>query len=91
MSTRAITIAGFAAIITALIVLEIAGRRPANRIPMLGEWLGYVMRPRTGRALILLGWLWLGWHYFARLTVLPGADRLARHRPRRQLSLSYAA
>ena len=35
-------------------------------MPSLGEWLGYLMRARAGRALILLGWLWLGWHYFAR-------------------------
>ncbi len=71
MSTRAITIAGFIVIIAALVVLEIIGRRPASRIPTAGEWLGYLMRPRAGRALILLGWLWLGWHYFARLTRAP--------------------
>jgi hypothetical protein len=72
MSTRAITIAGFIAVIGALVMLEFVGRRPGSRIPTLGEWLGYVMRSRTGRALILLGWLWLGWHYFARLLNLPG-------------------
>ncbi len=66
MSTRAISISGFAAVIAALVVLEILGRRKTNSIPSLSEWLGYVMRPRSGRALILLGWLWLGWHYFAR-------------------------
>jgi hypothetical protein len=66
MSTRAITIIGFVVIIGAMVVLEILARRPSSRIPTLGEWLGYVMRPRVGRALILLGWLWLGWHYFAR-------------------------
>jgi len=66
MSTRAITIVGFVVIIAALVLLEILGRRPSSRIPTLGQWLGYVMRPRGGRALILLGWLWLGWHYFAR-------------------------
>ena len=52
--------------ITALVTLEVLGRRKIGRIPTLGEWLGYVMRPRAGRALILAGWLWLGWHYFAR-------------------------
>jgi hypothetical protein len=89
MSTRAITIAGFAAVITALIVLEIVGRRPASRIPTLGEWLGYVMRPRSGRALVLLGWLWLGWHYFARLTVLPIPGRRAKdHSGQERPSLS---
>jgi Family of unknown function (DUF6186) len=96
MSTRAITVAGFVAIIAALVVLELLGRRPASRIPTVGEWLGYVMRPRTGRALILLGWVWLGWHYFARLARRP-EDRAARpaqlapDRTHRQLSLSYAA
>jgi len=64
--TRAITIAGFAAVIGALVMLEFLARREGSRIPTLGEWLGYVMRPRAGRLLILLGWLWLGWHYFSR-------------------------
>jgi hypothetical protein len=66
MTTRAITIIGFSAVIAALIVLEMLGRRKTNKIPTLGEWLGYVMRPRAGRALVLLGWLWLGWHFFSR-------------------------
>jgi hypothetical protein len=66
VTTRAITITGFAAAIAALVALEILGRRKIGRIPTLSEWLGYVMRPRSGRALILAGWLWLGWHFFAR-------------------------
>jgi hypothetical protein len=24
------------------------------------------MRPKLGRVLVLVGWWWLGWHYFAR-------------------------
>jgi hypothetical protein len=98
VTTRAITIAGFIAIIAALVALEVISRRPTSRVPPLGEWLGYVMRPRAGRALVLLGWLWLGWHYFARLArgalALPSAaaspERLAPHLTDRQLSLSYA-
>jgi hypothetical protein len=66
MATRVITIIGFACVITALFALEIIGRRRTTRVPTLGEWLGYLMRARAGRAGILLGWLWLGWHYFAR-------------------------
>jgi len=66
MVTRILTIIGFAALILALFVLEFLGRRKGSRIPTLGEWLGYLMRSKTGRALILLGWLWLGWHYFSR-------------------------
>jgi Family of unknown function (DUF6186) len=64
--TRIVTIIGFAGVIAALVALEIIGRRRTTRVPTLGEWLGYLMRARAGRALILLGWLWLGWHYFAR-------------------------
>lgn len=66
MTTRLITAAGFALLLGALAVLEALARRPGSRIPTAGQWLGYLMRPRAGRALILLGWLWLGWHYFAR-------------------------
>ncbi len=66
MVTRVVTIAGFAIVILALFVLEFLGRRKNSRIPTLGQWLGFVMRNRVGRFLILLGWLWLGWHYFAR-------------------------
>jgi hypothetical protein len=66
MSDQAITVIGFIAIIAALVVLEILARRKVGRIPTIGAWLGFVMRRPLGRALILAGWLWLGWHYFAR-------------------------
>jgi hypothetical protein len=66
MTSRVITAVGFGVIIAVLVLLEVLGRRRTNKIPTTGEWLGYVMRPRAGRALVLLGWLWLGWHYFAR-------------------------
>lgn len=66
MVTRVITIIGFSAVIAGIVILEIIARRPGTRIPTLGEWLGFLMRPKAGRAIILLGWLWLGWHYFAR-------------------------
>jgi Family of unknown function (DUF6186) len=64
--TRVITIAGFAILVTAMVVLEILARRPGSRIPTIGQWLGYLMRMKIGRVLVLLGWWWLGWHYFAR-------------------------
>jgi Family of unknown function (DUF6186) len=64
--TRGVTIAGFIVIVAAMILLELHARRPGSRVPTVGEWLGYLMRPRAGRVLVLLGWWWLGWHYFAR-------------------------
>jgi hypothetical protein len=64
--TRGATIAGFVLVIAAICALEVLARRPGSRIPTIGEWLGYLMRPKIGRVLVLLGWWWLGWHYFAR-------------------------
>ncbi len=66
LSTRGVTITGFVLVIAAILTLEVLGRRPGSRIPTIGEWLGYLMRPKIGRVLVLLGWWWLGWHYFAR-------------------------
>ena len=66
MTTRVLTIAGFACVIAFMVALEYLGRRPGSRIPALGEWLGHIMRRPAGRVLVLCGWLWLGWHYFAR-------------------------
>jgi hypothetical protein len=64
--SRSITIIGFALLISAMAGLEFAARRGISGIPTVGQWLGYLMRSRAGRALVLLGWWWLGWHYFAR-------------------------
>ena len=66
MITRVLSIIGFTVVVGGLFTLEFLGRRRTNRIPTVGEWLGWIMRRPVGRILILLGWLWLGWHYFAR-------------------------
>lgn len=66
LSAHWITLAGFVAVIAAMFVLEFLARRPGSKIPTVGQWFGYLMRPRAGRVLVLLGWWWLGWHYFAR-------------------------
>ena len=39
MTTRVITIIGFACVIIALLALDLVGRRPGSRVPTLGEWL----------------------------------------------------
>jgi hypothetical protein len=78
--TRVLTIMGFCAVILALFVLEFLARREGSRIPTLGQWLGYVMRPWAGRLMILLGWLWLGWHFFSRLLLIPFTADSARKR-----------
>ena len=54
--SRSITIIGFALLISAMAGLEFAARRGISGIPTVGQWLGYLMRSRAGRALVLLGW-----------------------------------
>ena len=50
--TRAITIIGFVLLVVAMIVLEILARRPGSLgIPAVGQWLGYLMRPKLGLVL----------------------------------------
>ena len=66
MSTHVVTVIGYACVIGLLGVLEALAHRRGSRIPKLGEWFGYMMSTRAGRVLVLLGWGWLGWHFFAR-------------------------
>jgi hypothetical protein len=81
--TRVLTIIGFCAVILALFLLECLARREGSRIPTLGQWLGYVMRPRAGRLLVLLGW-----HFFSRLLLLPVTADSARKRSARKRGFS---
>jgi hypothetical protein len=39
-------------VIAAMFALEFLARRPGSRIPTVGQWLGYLMRPRIGRVLV---------------------------------------
>ncbi|MQA98086.1 MAG: hypothetical protein GEV11_27045 [Streptosporangiales bacterium] len=67
MTTYTITVLGFAALAIGVVVLELLARlRPEVGVPSAGECLGYLMRTRAGRVLVLLGWWWTGWHFFAR-------------------------
>ena len=66
MSGRDWTVAGFAAVGVALLVLNFYGRRPGARVPSFGAMCGFVMRDRWGRVGVLLTWWWLGWHFLAR-------------------------
>ena len=66
MNTHNLTVAGFAAILAALVLVDALGRRPNSRIPTLSDLLAYVMRSWPGRVGVLFFWWWLGWHFIAR-------------------------
>jgi len=65
VSSRAVTFAGFAAIVAVAVAWELVS---ALRFPnmTLGRVVRWAMRARTARLVFLAFWIWLGWHLFAR-------------------------
>ena len=69
---RGITLAGFVVLAAALVALELAARqaRKKHRVrrPLtFSEFVVAVVRLSVLRWPLLVGWLWLGWHLFARV------------------------
>lgn len=58
--TRAVTLAGFALIAVAAVLLELTARHRGRAT--LADTIA-----RAPRLLVLTTWLWLGWHLFARV------------------------
>jgi hypothetical protein len=44
-------------------VIALASR---GRLPTMGALFGVITAGPLRRAVVLLGWMWLGWHAFAR-------------------------
>jgi hypothetical protein len=63
--TRNLTLAGYAVLGAAGLAYELASRL-RHRTPTLGQAMLILTRRPVPRALVLLGWLWLGWHLFVR-------------------------
>lgn len=65
MSSHAVTLWGYLALVMAGAVVELAARRRGSRVPTLGVVLGRIMSTRTGRLAVMAGWAWIGLHFFA--------------------------
>lgn len=65
MSWHLITISGYLVVLVAGIALVVASHLPDSVVPTFGAVMSRVMRTRSGRIAVLVGWLWLGMHYFA--------------------------
>ena len=61
-----VTVLGYLALAGAVAGLEIFARRPGTPVPTAADCLAYLTRSPVGRAVTLLAWLWVGWHFFAR-------------------------
>lgn len=68
---RGITLAGYVAIAAALVLQEVSARRAMRkrrpRRPLTFAELVSLVRLGYLRWLLLAGWLWMGWHLFARV------------------------
>jgi Family of unknown function (DUF6186) len=64
MSLRDTTIIGFVLIGCATMVLVVAGRLGLIARPV--AVMDALLTRRTVRVLIVLAWLWLGWHFLVR-------------------------
>ncbi|HEY5252260.1 MAG TPA: DUF6186 family protein [Acidimicrobiales bacterium] len=51
---------------TTLLVGQMAAVMTGGRLPGLGRLVRRVSASRSSRGLVILGWMWLGWHAFAR-------------------------
>jgi Family of unknown function (DUF6186) len=65
VSSHAITIAGYVAVLTGIVLLQVLAARTRIPVPSLGELLTRAMRTRTGRVGVLVAWAWIGLHFFA--------------------------
>lgn len=63
--SRAVTLAGYAVLAAAVGGYQLLGLL-RRRTPTLGKALAPVTASRTGRLILLAGWLWIGWHIFVR-------------------------
>ena len=67
--SRTITLAGYCLFAAGLIGLQLASV-VTGRTPTIGAVVSMIARRRSGRWLLLAGWLWVGWHLFVRSHVV---------------------
>ena len=65
MNWRVLTVSGYLVVLISAIALVVASHLPNSTIPTFGTLMSRIMRTRSGRIAVLVGWLWLGMHFFA--------------------------
>ncbi len=64
--TRSLALAIWATLAFLLAGCEVLSLLTGRRFAGLLELTRRVTRPLAGRVVLLAGWMWLGWHLFAR-------------------------
>ncbi len=60
----AVILSGYAALVVVAVVLILHGRGRPGAVPT--AYLATVMSHPASRWLVLLLWMWVGWHFFVR-------------------------
>ncbi len=66
MTSRTITIIGFAGFVLIAIALQAWAATGRSRLPTVPTVLGAINRHTLGRVTLLVVWFWFGWHFIAR-------------------------
>ncbi|HZU80934.1 MAG TPA: DUF6186 family protein [Acidimicrobiales bacterium] len=64
--TRLVVLCLWGAAVVALLLAELASVRSGRRVAGVGELLTRLTASRFRLAVVFVGWMWLGWHFFAR-------------------------
>ena len=65
MTSFEVTVVAFAVVTASMVLLQTLARRRESW-PQIGDVFSVLVSRNSGRFLILLGWWWLGWHFFVR-------------------------
>jgi len=66
MIDRHITLIVWGALGATVVLGQVLAVVSKGRLPGLGALVGWVTKSRAGRYLLVVAWMWLGWHAFAR-------------------------
>jgi hypothetical protein len=64
--SRDLMIAGYLACAAGAVLLDLAAHRPGSRLASISDVFSLLSRQRAGRVAVMVGWWWLGWHFFVR-------------------------
>ncbi len=66
MSAEVVSDAVWALLALAAVALAVAAHLPRSRIETVLGLIRRIEAHPAGALAVLLGWMWLGWHFFAR-------------------------
>ena len=68
---RLLTVAVYVVLVLTAAVLTLVAHRRPGRLLGLGAVLDAALTSRAARIVLLVFWLWLGWHFFVGTTLTP--------------------